>query len=211
MKPRLLIFDFDGTLADTFPVLTDAFDGAAQRYRFRPLDRGNRDALRAMDARAVMRHHGIAAWKLPLVARHMRLAVRRDIARIRLFDGVPAALRALADAGIALALVTSNARANVLAVLGPANAALFARLECGVSLFGKPAKINQVLLRCGVPAGAAMLIGDELRDAEAAARAGVRFGAVAWGFNHVDILAAHGGGGHERFMDVGEIAAKLVS
>jgi phosphoglycolate phosphatase len=210
VKTRLLIFDFDGTLADTFPFLMGAFDGASRRYRFRRPDRAQRETLRGMDARQIMAHHGIAFWKMPLIARHLRLAMRREIAAVRLFDGVAATLRALADAGIMLALVTSNSRENVLAVLGPETAALFSRLECGVSLFGKLAKVRKVMTRCGVEGGAVMLIGDELRDADAAAQAGVRFGAVAWGFNHIGVLAAHGGRRHQCFMNVAEIAAKLI-
>jgi phosphoglycolate phosphatase-like HAD superfamily hydrolase len=34
MGRRLLIFDFDGTLADTFDLFLDAFDEAAALYRF---------------------------------------------------------------------------------------------------------------------------------------------------------------------------------
>jgi phosphoglycolate phosphatase len=35
-----------------------------------------------------------------------------------------------------------------------------------------------------------LAIGDELRDLEAATRAGIPFGAVGWGFTHIEALKA---------------------
>jgi phosphoglycolate phosphatase len=36
-----------------------------------------------------------------------------------------------------------------------------------------------------------LVVGDELRDLDAAARAGIPFGAVGWGFTHIEALKAH--------------------
>jgi phosphoglycolate phosphatase len=47
-----------------------------------------------------------------------------------------------------------------------------------------------VLAATGIAPQHTMLIGDEIRDARAAADAGIDFGAVSWGFNHVNALIA---------------------
>ena len=60
----------------------------------------------------------------------------------------------------------------------------------GASLFGKPARLRQVLRAAGVPAAAAIYVGDETRDAEAAAQVGVAFGAVTWGYAAAEALLA---------------------
>jgi phosphoglycolate phosphatase len=190
VKAPLLIFDFDGTLADSFDWFLDTSDAVADRFGFDRFDRRDLEGLRRLDARQLLMRQRVPSWKLPLIARHARQLMARDIARIPLFDGMAAALARLAAAGATLTIVSSNSRANVLRVLGPATAALFSTLECGVSLFGKARKLRRVLRRTGVPAAQALFVGDEIRDAVAARSAGVAFGAVGWGYTRLDALRA---------------------
>ncbi|HEX8244959.1 MAG TPA: HAD hydrolase-like protein [Longimicrobium sp.] len=207
-KYRLAIFDFDGTLADSFPWFLGVVNEAADRYRFRRMEGDEAEALRGHDARHVMAHVALPAWKLPLVARWMRRRMARDIASISLFPGVGEMLHRLSSKGMVIAVVSSNSAANVRRVLGPANAALVRHYGCGASLFGKRAKLRRVLRESGVPAAAALCIGDEIRDLHAARAEGIAFGAVAWGYTRADALAAHAP--DERFATVDEIAERLA-
>lgn len=190
MNRKLIIFDFDGTLADTLPVFLQVFDDAADKYGFKRFDPSRRQALRDLDARQLMTLHQVPLWKLPAIANFMRASMGRNIDGIRLFDGMDQALRALKAQGVQLTIVSSNSRSNVLTILGPETAALFSQFECGASLFGKLPKIRKVLAATGVAREHVMLIGDEIRDAKVSAEAGIAFGAVAWGFNNVDVLIA---------------------
>ena len=87
---------------------------------------------------------------MPFIAHHMRKRKSRELDQTRLFDGVEAMLRELSDAGIALALVTSNSEPNARAILGAGNASLIRYYECGASLFGKAARFRRVLRRSGI-------------------------------------------------------------
>lgn len=208
MKYRLAIFDFDGTLADSFPWFLGVVNEAAALYRFRSLGPDEAEALRGHDARRIIRHLALPAWKLPLVARWMRRRMARDIATISLFPGIGEMLHRLSAEGVALGVVSSNAPANVRRVLGPANAALIRHYGCGASLFGKRAKLRRVLRESGVPAASALCVGDEIRDLHAARAEGIAFGAVAWGYTRVDALAAHAP--DEVFTGVDEIVERVV-
>jgi phosphoglycolate phosphatase len=181
------MFDFDGTLADTFPLFERTFDQVADRFGFRRRNPADAETMRRLDARAIMRHHGVSAWKLPFIARHARALMARHIAELTLFSGIAPALATLADNGVALALVTSNTRANATAVLGPQLIARFSHLACGISVFGKAAKLRRLARRQGRPDDV-LFVGDELRDADAASAAGIAFGAVAWGYTRLDAL-----------------------
>ena len=203
----LAIFDFDGTLADTFPWFAEVFNGVADRYRFRRIGPDELEALRGIDNRALMRHLGISAWKVPLIAAHMRRLAARDAGRLRLFDGAVPLLRLLNEKGVTVAIVSSNAEANVRRVLGPENAALVAHYACGASIFGKHGKFRAVLARAGVPPARAIAIGDEIRDIHAARKAGIACGAVTWGFALPAALATHGP--DELFASFEEIAERL--
>jgi phosphoglycolate phosphatase len=107
-----------------------------------------------------------------------------------------------------LAVVSSDHEANVRRALGPDNAGLIAHYACGASLFGKASKFKQVLKRAGMAAGQAIAIGDEVRDIEAARKAGIRSGAVTWGYATPEALRQHGA--DEMFASLDEIAGRLA-
>ena len=181
MPYRLALFDFDGTLADSRDWFLGVFDQVADRFGYRRLAPGDRERLRGLDARAILRDLEIPLWKLPLIERHMRGLVTRDIHKIGVFSGVPAMLSDLAASGIRIAIVTSNTEANVRRVLGPA-AGSIARFNCGAGLFGKAAKLRAVLRAMRTDPRDAVVIGDEARDIEAARSVGAASAAVAWGY-----------------------------
>ena len=182
MKYPLVIFDFDGTLADSLPWFQTVCNDVAAAFGFRPIAPEEVDRLRASDARQVIAELGIPMWQVPLIAHRIRKMMTADIARIGLFAGVEAMLRELDAAGVTLVLCSSNSRANVERVLGPTLAGLFDHYACGAGVFGKDAKFRKVLKLTGFGVEQALAIGDELRDFEAARRVGMAFGAVTWGY-----------------------------
>jgi phosphoglycolate phosphatase len=209
MKYRLAVFDFDGTLADSFPWFLEIVNDVADRFGFRRIEEHEVDTLRGYDVRGMIRHLRTPAWKLPLIARHMRARMAADIDRITLFPGVDEMLRALHGRGVIIAIVTSNSEANVRRVLGPRNAALVRHYGCGSSLLGKRSKLRRVLRASGVPAAEAVKIGDEIRDLHAARAAGMAFHAVGWGYTHAAALAAHGP--DAVFENIDQLAESLTS
>lgn len=187
---RLVVFDMDGTLADTYPWAITVLGEVADRFGFRKVDDAERESLRSLGTREIMRRLEVAAWKLPAISRHVRARKRTELDRIPLFPGVDAMLAELARAGVLLAVVSSDDEENVRRMLGTANAGLIDLFACSAPLFGKASKIRGVLRRSGVPAGQALCIGDETRDGEAARSVGARFGAVTWGFAAPEALGA---------------------
>jgi phosphoglycolate phosphatase len=207
MRYRLAIFDFDGTLADSFPWFASVLNGVAERYRFKQIEAHEVAFLRTQSARQIVAHLGLAPWKMPFVANQLRRLAARDAHTIPLFPGVDAMLARLVGAGVALAIVSSNAEATVRRVLGPA-AEHVRHYDCGASMFGKRRHIRRVLARAGVDRAAAIYIGDELRDLEAARAEHLDFGAVAWGYTHPSSLAASGP--TALFAGVDDLVARLA-
>ena len=202
---RLAIFDLDGTLADTFPWFVSALEEAATRFRFRRPDEAERDELRRCGSREILRRLRVPIWKVPAIARHMRAEKAR--APILLFPDAEAMLARLSEAGIALAMVSSDSEANVRATLGAA-AAHIGHYACEASLFGKAAHLRRVARLSGIPAAQAIYVGDEVRDAEAARRVGMAFGAVTWGFAAPEAL--RGQAPDAVFDSMDEIAGLLA-
>ena len=191
VKYKVVIFDFDGTLADTFPWFAGAINNVAQRYRFKQITPGEYDTMRGLDAHGVLKYLGVPLWKMPLIANYMRSLMTRDIDQISLFDGIDSVLRRLSDLGTMLAVVSSNSHENICRVLGNELAASVAHYECGVSMFGKEAKLRKILKRCGAGPDEAIYIGDEIRDSQAARKVGLAFGGASWGYTTKESLLAH--------------------
>ena len=187
---RLVVLDFDGTLADSFPWFASVLNEVADRYRFRRVEAHEVDILRVLDAREVLRHLGIPRWKLPLIARHMHGLAARDAAEITLFPGIDAMLAELFAMGVPLAVLSSNREDTVRRVLGPDHAGCIGAYACGASVFGKARRLRAVLARERIRPEAVLCVGDEIRDLEAARSVGCAFGAVAWGFTDAAALAA---------------------
>lgn len=188
-KPRvvpgrfsLVVFDFDGTLADTFELFVHAQRRLARQFGFRPIETADLEQARGRSAMALMRASGLARWKLPLVASAFRRIMRMEGAAVHCFPGVGRVLEALHGNGIKLALVSSNSSHNCRMVLGAASWSLLGHTECGASLFGKHRRLLRAADRLGVPPGQAIYVGDHPTDADAARAAGMAFGAVTWGY-----------------------------
>jgi phosphoglycolate phosphatase len=207
LKYRLIIFDSDGTLADTLPWMRSIFNELAGEHGFRRVEPRDYEQFRDLHGSALLRELGLPLWKLPRVVSAMRRRMAEHTGQLSLFPGMSDVLHRLVAGGVQLAVVSSNSRENVERVLGQDNAKLITHFACGVSMMGKASKLRQVLRRCAVQPSQAIYIGDEIRDAEAAAKAGIAFGAVTWGQHSREILATHNPA--ELFAAVQEIADKL--
>jgi|SRR5579883_529514 phosphoglycolate phosphatase len=185
----LVIFDLDGTLADSFPWFRRHVNGVADRFAFRRIADEDVESLRHADSREILTRLEVPTWKLPAIARHMRRLKAQHIQDIPLFDGAEAMLRTLSQAGFRLALVSSDSEANARQQLGEL-AALFSHFDCGASIFGKARKFRRVVKRAGLAPDAVIAIGDEVRDIEAARSVGIACGAVRWGFASSEALRA---------------------
>jgi phosphoglycolate phosphatase len=190
MKYKLVIFDFDGTLADSARWFSAALNDLAPRHGFRAVTEAELEMLRGCGNREIIRYLGVARWRLPFIAAELRR--RAATASISLFDGVERLLDTLHRRGVTCAIVSSNAEANVRKVLGAKAVGAVSLFDCGAGLFGKARRFRRLIKRVGVAPAETICIGDEQRDMEAAHAAGAASGAVLWGYATRDLLVRCG-------------------
>lgn len=186
----LVIFDFDGTLADSAAWFRGIMNQMAQQYGFRQISESELQMLRGKPNREIIQFMKVPMWKMPFIARTMREWVRRDIDQITLFPSADTLLHSLAERGITTAIVTSNSEENVRHILGEDIARTVAYYSCGSTLLGKASRFKSVMRQAGCVPERTLCIGDEVRDIEAGRKAGIRVGAVAWGYATAEILIA---------------------
>jgi phosphoglycolate phosphatase len=188
---HLLIFDFDGTLADSFSAFLACYNRVAKRRGLAAIECERIADYRSMPPRELMRSLGIGWPQLPALLVAMRREISLDPEPATLFEGTTALLVALRRHGVRTAIVSSNSRRHIERARGNKYAAMIDHYACGASLFGKARKLRDVLRAAKVPASAAVYVGDEVRDAQAAVEAGIDFVAVEWGFTPAALLESH--------------------
>jgi phosphoglycolate phosphatase len=187
----LVIFDFDGTLADSTAWAIRAVRPLAERFKFKAVTEDEIAMLRGRSSREIIDYLGLPLWKVPLVAAHGKKMMAAEAHAIPLFSGTSDLLRALSAAGLRLAIVSSNSEATIRSILGAELAGLVDHYGCGAAIFGKASKFKAVVKAARIPKDRVLCIGDETRDIEAAREAGLACGAVEWGYATRRALADH--------------------
>ncbi|PWU05981.1 MAG: carotenoid oxygenase [Verrucomicrobia bacterium] len=188
--PELLIFDFDGTIADTFQNGLDILNELAPEFGYRPLFGDDVEAARNMTTRQLMRFLGISLSRLPAISFRGVKLLHSRMHRIHPISGIPAVLHKLRESGFSMGILTSNSEENVTAFLRRHHLEIFSFIRSSSRLFGKAHEINTILRSYSLAPQKVIFIGDETRDIEAAHRSKVPIVAVGWGYNTSEALRA---------------------
>jgi phosphoglycolate phosphatase len=185
-----IIFDFDGTMADSFDYVADFLVKEAKQA---PLSDTDRQALRGHSMIAMARQLGHKWWRLPRLLIKGRQRMSDVIKQVKPFTGIPELVKKLHAEGHELFIVSSNSVENVRTFLHHHHLhTYFLEIYGGISMFGKAPTLRQLLKDQHLDKENAVYIGDELRDVEAAQSIGLRPIAVTWGFaRSSDLKALH--------------------
>lgn len=189
LKPAV-IFDFDGTLADTFVTSIRIFEKLTKKVE--PYTPDDIMRLRGLTAFHVVRELRIKPWRMPWLLVRGRAMMRRDMETVVVFDGIEDVLEQLRIQGTAVYIISSNSPGNIRKLLQVHGLeAYFKHIYGNVGLFGKAKMLRRVIARNHLDTGNTYYVGDEGRDIEAAKRVGVKSVAVTWGYNSAELLEKH--------------------
>src|SRR6266404_2155009 len=150
MSYSVAIFDFDGTLANSFASFIRALNDAAAKYIFRSVGEQEIEVLRQLDALRALQYLGVAKRKLPRISRYIRSRMAKDISQISLFEGTDRLLEQLAARGVTLAIVSASRSEDVRRLLGSRNQAIVQHFACGAAFLSKRFKLRQLVRRSNV-------------------------------------------------------------
>ncbi|MBL1209444.1 HAD hydrolase-like protein [Geminocystis sp. GBBB08] len=192
MIEKVLIFDFDGTLADSRLTLVKIANELADEFGYEKVTEDEMIRLSKLSSKDIFLQSPIPAYKIPFLLRRVKKELNQHIANLKPFSGIKEALINLKKQGFTHGIVTSNLENNVLDFLKNNE------LECyfdfiysANTLFGKNKVINKLIKKHQLLIDTIFYVGDETRDIEAAQKSKIKVIAVTWGFNSADVLAEY--------------------
>lgn len=184
---RTVLFDFDGTLADSFSVVADIFYDLTDHPRIDDPEQIQR--LRRMPIMKVVKEFHIPAYRVPRLLVKGRKSMGERMEEVRPFNGIPEALAALHEQGYTLYIMSSNSKQNVEAFLDANGLSRYVTKVYGnIGLLNKAGAIRKVIRQNGLNIEDCVYVGDEVRDIDGAERAGIPIVSVAWGYNDATLL-----------------------
>ncbi|MFT4929208.1 MAG: phosphoglycolate phosphatase [Phenylobacterium sp.] len=188
MNKNAVIFDFDGTLADSFDTSHRVMNVLAKKYRFKSIDSDDLKRLKELPLTKILSDLGIAPYKIPLVMAAGKKLLKDQVDSIPLHQGVSALLAQLSQ-HYSLGIVTTNGAQVIKAFQQRHNLVPMDFIYSDIRLSGKGRTLKQALKKQKIKR--ALYVGDEIRDIQAARKAGIAVVAVCWGYNSKQALAAY--------------------
>lgn len=188
---KYIIFDFDGTIADTIDLAINIYNGISHEYGCKQVGEEDREMLGKSRSRDLMKEHGISNLKLARILLRMRKEMGNPAHLLKPVPYITDSLKDLKRQGYNMGILTSNSVTNVRAFLASNGLSdLFDFVYSGKGLFGKDKVLERLVHKEKIARGNVIYVGDEARDIEASKKAGVPVIAVTWGLNHRDVLSA---------------------
>jgi len=178
-----LLFDFDGTIADSIRPLYELMNRLAPRFGREPISWEEFDQLRDMNAAQIVKHLKVPFSKMASAVPMVLSEYHKIVHELQPCAGIVELLNNLSENKISYALLSSNKSENVSAFLGRFNLGGFEWVEGTNGILAKHRRLAHQIRKHQLHKNELYYIGDESRDIEAAKRCKIKVIAVTWGFH----------------------------
>ena len=184
---RRIIFDFDGTIADSLPV---AIEIAKEVLGLEPT-KEEIELYRNMTAKQILKVAKIPFYRLPRLIVKGRALIKKRTNEIKIFEGFEEIINQLSNEH-KLYVVSSNGASVINEFLVKHNILnAFSGVFGNVGVFSKAQALKKVMAKEGFSSNQAVYVGDEVRDIEAAKKVKIPIIAVTWGYNGEKIINSY--------------------
>jgi len=190
-KNDVLIFDFDGTIADTFHYLIEISNRLSKEFGFKEIESDEIANLKDKSVHQAIRHLNVPLFKVPLIAAKARLELHKEISLVKPVEGLRDILQQFRSLGLKMGILTSNSIDNVMGFLKNNEMDFFDIIHTTPKIWSKNRSLKTMTKENHLNCSHVIYIGDETRDIIAAQKAGIRSVAVTWGYNSHKALKAH--------------------
>ena len=185
---ELVIFDFDGTLADTKEIAYTVYTEMARKHDIELVSKVELERIMTLPILERLKYFNVPLRKIPRLAKEAIRRIENHIEYAPIYPKVKETLEYLRDANFLLYVISSNSKKNINHFLESYNLTVFEKVIGKASLFGKAKVIDKLIKSKKIAKDQAIYVGDEVRDIEASKQAGVDVIAVSWGYDSYEAL-----------------------
>lgn len=183
-----VIFDFDGTIADSMELSLKIYNDLEEKYHYKKLTLDELRILSSLPIKKRAKNVGLPLYKLPQISLDCLVKYKKLINTLKPFDGIRDVIMGLKNQGLSLSIISSNSVENIEAFLKKNQLEFFDKIISAKNLFGKDKSIKRYLRNLNLEPDKIIYIGDELRDIHACEKLDVRMISVTWGFDSLELL-----------------------
>lgn len=187
-KITTVIFDFDGTIADTMAIILPLVEELGREQGIKNMSQITLDFVRNNSIRKLMAIFKVNILQLPFLIQRGRNMLKEKMIEVKIFPDLSEVLTKLHDQGYLLGILSSNSVKNIELFLAKNKLEMFSFIHSENNVFGKDKALKHLLQKHTQEKNQILYVGDETRDVEACKKAGVLVAAVTWGFNSKKLL-----------------------
>ncbi len=191
VNKKLLLFDFDGTIADTIEPIVHIVNEHAQEYGIKEIDSKDLKRLRGKTPQELIFEFKVPLYKVPFFVGKVRSELSKRMDLVAIQPKMVEVLQSLKKSGYTLDVMTSNSKENVMKFFEQKRLTMFDFIYSNKNIFGKTATLNHILHQKNIKSSGVIYIGDEVRDIQACQKLDIPIIAVSWGFNTKEVLERH--------------------
>lgn len=184
-----IIFDFDGTVADSFGAMMEIFEEHKEEFGFEKFGEKELKIYKEQGVAELIKKRNISVWKILKILRVGKKLMNQKIKSVKPFEGTKEMLMELKKRGLTLGIISTNSEENIKEFLKKNKIEMFDYVVGKGSLFGKTRVIKNILKTRKLNKDQVLYVGDEVRDIEACKKIGIKIAAVTWGFSDEKLLA----------------------
>lgn len=185
---KYILFDFDGTLADSAHLHMQAWNALAERYKFKRVTIEDLQATRNLTIQQRAKLYNFPMHKLPVILPKIYQHFKENIGEVKLFEGIKEMLDALSSQGYIVGIVSSNAKENIELLLEQEQIDSVSQVLSSSKIFGKDAVIKKFMKQHNLVPNQILYVGDEVRDIVACNKVAVPFMWVSWGLDGYELI-----------------------
>jgi phosphoglycolate phosphatase len=183
-----IIFDFDGTIADSFDYSVNFI---ARQAGLAPLTESEKASLHGLSLFRISRRLRVPLRKLPTLLHKGRKHMAPVVHTVEPFPGMAEVIRTLHGGKHKLYIVSTNTEPNIRRFLKRHKLnSYFSEVYGAVGMFGKAPALRRMLREQHIGTKDAVYVSDEMRDVLASQSIGLANIAVTWGFAKAEDLKA---------------------
>lgn len=179
-----LIFDFDGTLVNSFHCVIEKTILLSKEFNFRKIEEHETEGLRELSSKDLIKFLKIPFYKLPKLIYHMRKQLQHEMKNLNPVVNIYPVLEQLHNAHFSLGILTSNSIENVSMWLDLHQMQHFFNfIHVESHYFAKKYLLKKTIKKYQLDKSQTYYIGDETRDIDAANKNAIKSIAVTWGYH----------------------------